>query len=205
MSGDVANKPEPARRRRSQEYELISAYEPGKPVQRREFLVDLSKMAWLAFTGASVFGAAACGRFMIRQVLFEPPSVFKAGKVDDYEWDVPDEKFKQQYGVWIVKLSEDVDELEGKPTLVALSTTCTHLGCTPNVLLAERKIKCPCHGSGFRLTGVNFEGPAPRPLERYKITLDPSSGEIIVDKNKKFQWEKGGWVNPESYIDLSNA
>jgi nitrite reductase/ring-hydroxylating ferredoxin subunit len=45
----------------------------------------------------------------------------------------------------------------------ALFTICTHLGCTPNYLSAENKFKCPCHGSGYRLTGVNFEGPAPRP------------------------------------------
>ena len=36
----------------------------------------------------------------------------------------------------------------------------------PNWLDGEQKFKCPCHGSGFYMTGVNFEGPAPRPLER---------------------------------------
>ncbi|MBI2933797.1 MAG: Rieske 2Fe-2S domain-containing protein, partial [Planctomycetes bacterium] len=67
----------------------------------------------------------------------------------------------------------------------------------------ESKIKCPCHGSGFRYTGINFEGPAPRPLERYRITLDPVDGQIVVDKTKKFHQEMGDWSNPESYIDLS--
>jgi len=61
------------------------------------------------------------------------------------------------------------------------------------------KFKCPCHGSGFFKTGINFEGPAPRPLERYKIIL-ADNGEIIVDKMVKFQQEKGEWSDPESFL-----
>jgi len=84
----------------------------------------------------------------------------------------------------------------------ALDTTCTHLGCTPNVLFSEQKIKCPCHGSGFRFNGINFEGPTPRPLERYAVSVDPIDGQIVVDKTKKFQYEKGQWDSKESYIEL---
>ena len=58
--------------------------------------------------------------------------------------------------------------LETMNLFFALSTVCTHLGCTPNWLPVESKFKCPCHGSGFRMTGIHFEGPAPRPLERFK-------------------------------------
>ena len=72
---------------------------------------------------------------------------------------------------------------------------CTHLGCTPNYLSAENKFKCPCHGSGFRLTGVNFEGPAPRPLERARVAL-ADDGQILVDKSRKFQYELGQWKDP---------
>jgi cytochrome b6-f complex iron-sulfur subunit len=85
--------------------------------------------------------------------------------------------------------------------LVALSNICTHLGCVPNWLPTELKFKCPCHGSGFYMNGVNFEGPAPRPLERFRITLNPE-GEIIVDKTKIFRQEKGEWNNPNSFISV---
>ena len=77
----------------------------------------------------------------------------------------------------------------------ALHTTCTHLGCTPNFLSAEAKFKCPCHGSGFRPTGINFEGPAPRPLERARIVL-ADDGQILIDKSRKFQYELGQWIDP---------
>src|SRR5207248_1042059 len=75
----------------------------------------------------------------------------------------------------------------------------THLGCTPNYLSAENKFKCPCHGSGFRTTGVNFEGPAPRPLERTRIVL-AEDGQILVDKSRHFQRELGQWTDPEAFL-----
>ena len=82
-----------------------------------------------------------------------------------------------------------------------LISTCTHLGCTPNYLAAENKFKCPCHGSGFRLTGINFEGPAPRPLERARLVL-AEDGQILVDKSRHFQFELGQWIDPESFLKI---
>ena len=51
------------------------------------------------------------------------------------------------------------------------------------------------------MNGINFEGPAPRPLERYKISLTPA-GTIKVDKTKVYRWEKGQWDNPNSFISV---
>jgi len=78
---------------------------------------------------------------------------------------------------------------------------CTHLGCTPNWLNAENKFKCPCHGSGFRRTGINFEGPAPRPLERVKIVL-ADDGQLVIDKSVLFRSEKGDWTKPAAFLKL---
>jgi cytochrome b6-f complex iron-sulfur subunit len=184
-----------------QRYELVADY-PPKPVTRRNFMMSWAGAAWGAFAAAGGLGSMAMLRYMLPNVLFEAPQQFKAGKLEDYEFDKPDERYKQDKKAWIVKLTKDFD---GKKKLIALDITCTHLGCTPNVLLSDQKYKCPCHGSGFRFTGVNFEGPAPRPLERYKVYIDPTDGQIMVDKNKKFQFEKGQWEDKESYIDLSTA
>ena len=156
---------------------------------RRGFLSWLA-LAWVAFTAAMTASLTALARFLFPNVLFEPPSAFKAGTPSEYGVGVVDERWKERFGVWIVR-----DE-EG---LYALSTTCTHLGCTPNWLSAEEKFKCPCHGSGFYKTGINFEGPAPRPLERYRIML-AEDGQVLVDKSRKFQWEKGQWEDPESLL-----
>ena len=129
---------------------------------------------------------------MFPNVLVEPKSVFKAGKPEEYEIGKVDTRWKEAYGVWIVR------SLEG---MYVLSTICTHLGCTPSWMSTEQKFKCPCHGSGFYKTGINFEGPAPRPLERFAISLT-DDGQILVDKSKKFQQEKGEWNSPDSCLSL---
>jgi len=71
---------------------------------------------------------------------------------------------------------------------------CTHLGCTPEWKPAENKFKCPCHGSGYDSEGVNFEGPAPRPMDRAKVALDPT-GKIVVDTSKLFMDDPRAGVN----------
>jgi cytochrome b6-f complex iron-sulfur subunit len=153
-------------------------------------------VAWGAFTAASVAALAATGRFMFPNVINEPPAQFKIGFPAEYGMGV-DERFKETMGVWIVRTPQDM--IHNTSGFYALLTTCTHLGCTPNFLSAENKFKCPCHGSGFRPTGINFEGPAPRPLERARIVL-AEDGQILVDKSRKFQWELGQWIDPEAFL-----
>jgi cytochrome b6-f complex iron-sulfur subunit len=48
---------------------------------------------------------------------------------------------------------------------------------------------------------MNFEGPAPRPLERYRVTL-AEDGQVLVDKSRKFQWEKGQWSDPDAFLQV---
>ncbi len=155
-------------------------------------------IAWGAFSAASAAALAATGRFMFPNVLNEPPSQFKIGFPADYGLGV-DERWKEKFGVWVVRTTDDI--VHRSPGFFAILSTCTHLGCTPNFLSAENKFKCPCHGSGFRLTGINFEGPAPRPLERARIVL-ADDGQILVDKGRKFQFELGQWIDPESFLKL---
>jgi cytochrome b6-f complex iron-sulfur subunit len=155
---------------------------------RRSFLSWIA-LGWAAFTASVLAAATSSGRFLFPNVLFEPPPTFKAGLPDELQVDRVDERSKPQ-GVWLVR-SED--------GIYALSTVCTHLGCTPNWLENEQKFKCPCHGSGFYKSGINFEGPAPRPLERFAIALG-DDGQILVDKSKKFQQEKGEWTMPGALL-----
>lgn len=159
-------------------------------LNRREFFSFLT-VGWVAFTAATGGLLGLAFRFSYPNVNFEPEMEFLAGGPSQFETGV-DERYKNGFGVWMVKM-------EGK--LFALSNICTHLGCIPNWLPSERKFKCPCHGSGYYMSGINFEGPAPRPLERYKVSLTPE-GKILVDKTKVFRYEKGEWSNPNSYISV---
>jgi len=133
-------------------------------------------------------------RFLFPNVLSEPPSSFKAGEISSYEEGKVEDKFKDR-NTWVIFGRDD----KNRKIIYALSTTCTHLGCTPNWLDSEKKFKCPCHGSGFKMSGVNFEGPAPRPLERWSVKKTEDN-QVLVDKSKKFQKELGQWDDPDSYI-----
>jgi len=167
---------------------------PDKP-ERREFLKSLPVLgiAWTAFAAAigGVLGGTV--RFLYPNVLYEPPQQFKIGFPDDYQMGSVSTQYKDKFGVWVVRNDEG---------FYALITVCTHLGCTPNWLASENKFKCPCHGSGFYMTGINFEGPAPRPLERAAISL-ADDGQIQVDKSQKFLYEQGGWEDPNSFLYYS--
>ncbi|MBI1915402.1 MAG: ubiquinol-cytochrome c reductase iron-sulfur subunit [Planctomycetes bacterium] len=148
-------------------------------------------VAWTSFTAAMAAMTLGTIRFLVPNVLDEKPSRIKVGLPQNYEEGQVTDRYKDQ-NTWIVRHDG---------TIYALSTTCTHLGCTPNWLEREQKFKCPCHGSGFYISGINFEGPAPRPLERWAIGIG-DDGQIVVDKSKKFQQERGEWSNPESFIKV---
>jgi cytochrome b6-f complex iron-sulfur subunit len=167
----------------------------GKPGERRIFLLALVDtwfgIAWTTFTASMVAMTLYTLRFLMPNVLSEPPSKVKVGFPDTFDDGKVVERFKDQ-NMWIVRA-------DGK--IYALSTTCTHLGCTPNWLEKEAKFKCPCHGSGFYISGINFEGPAPRPLERWAIGIG-DDGQIVVDKSRKFQQERGEWSSPDSYLKV---
>jgi cytochrome b6-f complex iron-sulfur subunit len=170
---------------------------PAKPAakkgdDRRFFLFTWFGSAWAWFVLSMTALTLGSVRFLFPNVLSEPPSTFKAGPPAMYEPDKVVERYKGDQGVWIVRQGN---------TIFALSTVCTHLGCTPNWLEGEQKFKCPCHGSGFYMNGVNFEGPAPRPLERYRIVI-ADDGQLMVDKSKKFQQELGEWSNPDSFVQI---
>jgi cytochrome b6-f complex iron-sulfur subunit len=162
----------------------------GAEVSRRGFMKLSLPVGWVAFSAATTASLIATARFLFPNVLFEPPQSFKAGFPGEYNVGEVDTRWKDAFSVWIVR------EADGFYALIAV---CTHLGCSPNWLPAENKFKCPCHGSGFYRTGVNFEGPAPRPLERARIALS-DDGQILVDKSVKFQQEKGEWENPDSFL-----
>ena len=119
-------------------------------------------------------------RFFLPRTLFEPATTFKIGYPSDYGLGV-DTKWQQRYRIWVDRTPD---------RLFVIYARCTHLGCTPDWKPSENKFKCPCHGSGYDDEGVNFEGPAPRPMDRAHVSFAPD-GQILVDVSKLYQWPKG--------------
>ncbi len=185
------------------DYAKPKAGKPQADMSRRGFVFGAlfgalfgSSMAigFSALALTSLLWTLSAVRFMFPNVLREPPSQFKVGFPDNFVAGQVETKFKAQFGIWIVN-----GEYNGLAQIYALKSVCTHLGCTPNWLEAEQKFKCPCHGSGFYKDGINFEGPAPRPLERYAISI-ADDGQLMVDKSSTFQEEMGQWADSSSFV-----
>ncbi len=64
--------------------------------------------------------------------------------------------------------------------LRAFSATCTHLNCIVQYREDLGHIWCACHNGHFDLTGVNVQGPPPRPLERYDVNV--RGDQIVVSR-----------------------
>jgi cytochrome b6-f complex iron-sulfur subunit len=161
----------------------------GSLWSRRDVFGRFGWGVFAAFSGITLLGFL---RSAFPRVLFTPPSTFKAGVPSDFIIGEVSTKFQKDQRVWIIR------EEKG---MYALWAKCTHLGCTPRWLTAEDKFKCPCHGSGFYKSGINFEGPAPRPLERLRITK-ADDGQIVIDLAVKYLFEKGQWDKPGAYLKV---
>ena len=154
---------------------------------RRDFF---GRLGWSGFGFVSLVTVLAGMRTAFPRVLFKPDTTFKAGPVANFILGEVNDKFKALHRVWIIR------EADG---IYALYAKCTHLGCTPRWLSAESKFKCPCHGSGFYMSGVHFEGPAPRPLERVRVS-QADDGQLVVDVGIKYREEEGAWDKPGAFL-----
>lgn len=117
---------------------------------------------------ASVTGTLfAFVRSLAPNVLYEQPQRFKAGDPREF---ADGATFLEDQRVFIFR--------EGK-SFHAISAVCAHLGCTVKMVSSE--FHCPCHGSKYRSNGVNYAGPAPRPLAFYHLEVSPEDGQLVVD------------------------
>jgi cytochrome b6-f complex iron-sulfur subunit len=155
--------------------------------QRRRFI-------WTSIGAFLAVGFLGFLRFFFPRTLFEPTTVFDIGYPSDFALGV-DERFKQLARIWVVREADRI---------FIIFARCTHLGCTPDWKPSENKFKCPCHGSGYTPEGINFEGPAPRPMDRAHVELD-AQGQMIVDTSKLYSWPKGGtdhFNDPGAFIPV---
>ena len=152
------------------------------------------RIVWTCIWGYLAANFLMFLRFFLPRTIFEPSTVFHIGYPQDFAIGV-DTKFQQQFRIWVIRNAE---------RLFVVYARCTHLGCTPDWKASENKFKCPCHGSGYDSEGINFEGPAPRPMDRANVQLAPD-GQIIVDTSRLFSWPKGQpsrFNDPGSYLPV---
>jgi cytochrome b6-f complex iron-sulfur subunit len=145
-------------------------------LSRREFFLRLGNTA-VAVT--VVGGSVVSFRYLWPNVVLEPPARFRAASLTQL---VPGSvTFDADRRVFIFRAKEGY--------LYAVSAVCTHLGCTarwkPEGIAGhpEGVIACPCHGSIFSKKGDVLHGPAPRPLDRFGLSLEDE--EVYVNTDEK--------------------
>ncbi|MBI2374832.1 MAG: Rieske 2Fe-2S domain-containing protein [Deltaproteobacteria bacterium] len=150
----------------------------------------VTRIAWGLFVGSVGGTMVACVRALFPRVQATPPSTVTLAPPEEFSVGEVSERWKKSDGVILVRSARG---------FYALRSVCTHLGCVPGWQPTQDKFKCFCHGSGFRVDGTNFEGPAPRPLERLAIRLD-ELGRIVVDTSVRYRGEKGQWADKDSFL-----
>ena len=173
-------------------------------MSRRSFFSFLGWFSALVTLGGITIASL---RFFFPRTLFEPPTSFRAGKPEEYEAGDPDgfgvisvsEKWKKQWRVWVVRAREPG---ETDDRIFAIYGRCTHLGCPPNWFPDEGVFRCPCHGSQYRSNGVNFAGPAPRPMDRANVTI-AEDGQIII--NQAILYQNSRFANTGSFVKIRRS
>ena len=71
---------------------------------------------------------------------------------------------------------------------LAISSRCSHLGCTVPWNEKDKSFPCPCHASVFDMRGSVLSPPATRALDLFPITIE--SGVVKVDTGRRIQRER---------------
>lgn len=145
-------------------------------VGKRDFFT-LAGWAIFLVTGLvyilKLFGPKNIGGFFFPTVLFEPSPVFSVGFPADYAPNT----------VTTLK-ARKIFILRDGNSFKAISVICQHLGCAVHWTKEKNIFECPCHGSKYYKNGVNFAGPAPRPLYHFEVSLS-DDGKLVVNTEKK--------------------
>ncbi len=119
-----------------------------------------------------LMGPKKIGGFFFPTVLFEPSPIFSVGFPADY---AP--------GTVTTLKARKVFVLREGDSFKVISVICQHLGCAVHWSKEKNIFECPCHGSKYYKNGVNFAGPAPKPLYHYDISV-ADDGKLVVNTEK---------------------
>jgi cytochrome b6-f complex iron-sulfur subunit len=147
------------------------ATDSQKTDSRRSFLTKL----WI------VLGFVALAEFIAIAVAFLWPgkskgsrdsnaAVIDAGPVDTFKPNTVTAFVRGRF--YLARLKDG--------GFLALSSKCTHLGCTLPWVAEEKKFVCPCHASSFDIAGNVINAPAPRALDIYAVNIENNIVKVVT-------------------------
>jgi cytochrome b6-f complex iron-sulfur subunit len=155
-----------------------------KTDSRRSFLTKL--WVFLGFVALAEFIAVAVaflrpGKSKVSQD--SDPMVITGGSVDKFAPNTITAFVRGRF--YLARLKDG--------GFLALSSKCTHLGCTLPWVEKDNKFVCPCHASAFDITGNVINAPAPRALDIYAVNIE--NDIVLVDttnplKRSEFKTEQ---------------
>lgn len=163
------------------------AAKPAVAMSRRDFF----RKGWLV--SLLVFGAQFGGAsiaFLWPNLKGGFGSVINAGALADIKSQLGDGPVYNGAGrfyvvPWDGKVTSDADYPTDGVTaegIMPLYQRCVHLGCRVPFCGSSKWFECPCHGSKYNFAGEYQLGPAPRGMDRFKITLE--NGNVFVDTSE---------------------
>lgn len=149
----------------------------NKPIDRRAFigkiwkfagLVALAEFSWVGFSFLQ----------NTKKTDETNNNLFNAGNISNFEKGSTHSFRSRRF---YLHRSEDGG-------FIAISTTCTHLGCAINWNDEKQKFICPCHASHFDIKGEVLSPPAPRALNIYEVTIQ--NANVLVDTQNEIRRNK---------------
>ncbi len=159
---------------------------PTASMSRRDFFRGSLLVSLLVFTAQ--FGGATIA-FLWPNLKGGFGSVINAGNIDDIRAEIADTGLPVYNGTgrfYIVPYEsvtgDDTYAVNGLTAdgIMPLYQRCVHLGCRVPFCGSSKWFECPCHGSKYNEAGEYKLGPAPRGMDRFKVTIG-GDGTVTVD------------------------
>jgi len=145
------------------------------PSSRRSFFTKL--WIFLGIVALAELVIVLFGYFKPRKELASAPGaeIITAGHIDKFEPGTVTAFVRGKF--YLARLADG--------GFLALSRTCTHLGCTVPWVASENKFICPCHSSKFDIRGEVLSPPAPRALDIFQVTIENNIVKVDTGKRDK--------------------
>lgn len=132
---------------------------------RREFLKKTGAVATMSMFGAGFFTAcsnediAPDGSTSADGITINSTTVLV---------DLTKKTVLQSEGGWLLIPTARILVVNTGSSFRALTSVCTHSGCSNNWSFTDNEFVCNCHGSRFTTSGQVISGPASSPLRAFR-------------------------------------